>query len=168
MSPVIKKFKDKISMDPKIYSLIHATDLLERYESLVVPALNEDKVVICDRYFHTSYARDKVRDAHAHLDEIYNAMRQPDIIFYCKAPIEDCIKRASERGVINYYASGMDLYLHHDHKENTKQYYELMDKAYDEVFDKEPNCHIIKTDKNVNEIAKEIQEIVEKYLNNNK
>ena len=165
MSPVIKKFKDKISMDSKIYSLIHATDLLERYEGIVLPALNEDKVVICDRYFYTSYARDKVRDAHAHLDDIYAAMRQPDIIFYCKAPIEDCIKRASERGVINYYASGMDLFLHHDYDVNTRQYYELMDKAYDEVFDSERNCHVIKTDKDVDQVAKDIQNIIENYLN---
>jgi dTMP kinase len=165
MAQTIKKFKNKTNMEPKIYSLIHATDLLERYEKTILPALNLDKIVLSDRYYFTSMVRDKIRGVDIDLDNIYGHLREPDIIFYCKAPIEDCIKRASERGELSYYAAGMDLNLDTEQDKNVKEYYNLMNKHYDDVFKNNKKCHIINTDRSVKSITEDIIKIVEKHLN---
>lgn len=165
MAQTIKKFKNKTNMDPKIYSLIHATDLLERYEKIILPALNLDKIVLSDRYFYTSLARDKARGVDIDLENIYGHLREPDLIFYCKAPVKDCIERAKERGELSYYAAGMDLNLDTDQQKNVEEYYKIMNKNYDEVFKNNKKCHIINTDRSIDSITKDIIGIVEKHLN---
>ena len=165
MKSVIKNFKNRTNMQPKIFSLIHATDLLERYEKLILPALNQDKIVLCDRYFYTSMVRDKIRGVDLELKNIYDHLREPDIIFYCKAPIDVCIDRAKERGELSYYAAGMDINLDTDQDKNVLQYYKLLNKNYNELFENNKKCHIINTNRSKEAISKEIISIVEKYLN---
>jgi dTMP kinase len=165
MAQTIKKFKNKTNMDPKIFSLIHATDLLERYEKIILPALNLDKIVISDRYYFTSMVRDKIRGVDIDLDNIYNHLREPDIIFYCKAPIKDCIERAKDKGEFSYYAAGMDLNIDTDQDKNVEEYYNLMNKNYDELLKNNKNSHIINTDRKIESITEDIISIVEKYLN---
>lgn len=59
LSPATKKFKDKRELTPKLYCLLHAADLIHRYETIIHPALVLNKIVICDRYVYTSIARNK-------------------------------------------------------------------------------------------------------------
>lgn len=165
MAQTIKKFKNQTNMDSKIFSLIHATDLLERYNKKILPALNLDKIVLCDRYYYTSIARDKARQVDIDLENLYSHLREPDLIFYCKCPIEKSINRAKDRGTLSYYAAGMDLNLHTDQEENIKEYYKLMNKNYDDMFKNNKKCHIINTDRPINEISDEIISIVENHLN---
>jgi dTMP kinase len=167
MAPTIKKFKNKTNMDPHIYSLIHVTDLLERYENKILPALNLDKIVLCDRYYYTSLVRDQARNVEPEIKNFFNKLREPDIIFYCKAPIEKCINRAKDRGELSYYAAGMDLNLDTDQEKNVLEYYKIMNKCYDDVFKNNKKCHIINTDRPIDDISKEIISIVEKHLNGN-
>lgn len=165
MAQTIKKFKNQTNMDPKIFSLIHATDLLERYNKKILPALNLDKIVLCDRYYYTSIARDKARQVDIDFKNLFDHLREPDLIFYCKCPIEKSINRAKDRGTLSYYAAGMDLNLHTDQEENIKEYYKLMNKNYDDMFKNNKKCHIINTNRPINEISDEIISIVENHLN---
>lgn len=164
-STLTKKFKNKINMNPKIYSLTHALDLIERYDNEILPALDSDDIVICDRYYFTSMVRDNLRNANIDLENIYEHLRKPDIIFYLKCPTRLSLERVKNRGDVSYYAAGMDLNLSHDQEENIDEYFELMNKEYEKIFKNKENVHVIKTNKDIRKISHEINEIVDKYLN---
>ena len=164
-SKLIKKFKNKINMNPKIFSLCHALDLIERYEDVIEPALDQDEIVICDRYIYTSMVRDELRNANIELNNIYENLRKPDIIFYLKCSTRLSIERIKNRGDISYYAAGMDLNLSHDQDESIEKYFKLMNDKYEKVFQNEPNVHIIKTNREPKLIEKDILKITQEYLN---
>src|SRR5215831_2889206 len=46
ISPVIKARKAARSLDPIAYATLHAADFRERYETVILPALREGKVVL--------------------------------------------------------------------------------------------------------------------------
>ena len=168
MSGIIKEYKNKISMNPKIYSLTHALDLIERYDDEIVPALDRDEVVICDRYFFTSYVRDSLRKSDIDHKNIFSNLRKPDIIFYLKANPRLCVERIKNRGSISYYAAGMDLFLSHDQDENLEQYFDLMNKEYDSLLKDDKTTYIIKSNREPKKISEDINKIVDNFLNGRK
>ena len=75
MKDSIKKAKKDRLLSPILYSLLHAADMVLRYENEILPALNENKIVICDRYIYTSMARDKARGVNIEImNEIYKGL----------------------------------------------------------------------------------------------
>jgi len=144
-SKAIKKLKNSIQKTPELYSLLHAADMQERYDSEIRPALDEGKIVICDRYYYTSLARDAARNAELQkLSYLYGKFRKPDLIFHCYAPIKTCIERARFKG-ISYYSAGMDAHKHEHQEKNLLHYCKLINKFYHEILPSEDNYHKINT-----------------------
>ena len=62
VKPVIKKIKkSETIVSPETFSLLHLADFAERYHNLILPNLKAGKIVLCDRYIYTAYARDAAR-----------------------------------------------------------------------------------------------------------
>jgi len=55
------KGKKRNLLTPATFSLIHATDLADRFERQILPLLQAGYVVLSDRYVFTAYVRDVVR-----------------------------------------------------------------------------------------------------------
>ena len=132
LAEVIRKAKDERALSPLLYSLLHAADMVERYEQVVLPALNEGKVAVCDRYFYTSLVRDSLRGIdEASLQGLYRSLQTPDLVFHCIVPVDDALSRLTERQAdLGYYAAGLDMRLSEDAHESCRRYLALMDKAY--------------------------------------
>lgn len=162
----IKKAKSERIMTPMLYSLLHASDFIIRYNEIIKPALDDNKIVVSDRYFYTSLVRDKARGVDIRiLNEIYEDFRVPDILFHCVIPIHTALERLlKDNSDLSYYGSGMDLKLSPDRKESYIRYEHIIDKIYRKILPSVPGYHKINTDRSPDEILKEIKKIVKSNL----
>lgn len=128
-----KKAKKEKALTPTTFSLIHACDFADRYETLILPRLQAGYLVMADRYVYTALARDMVRGCDP--EWVRNAYRfavKPDLAFYFQAPLEVSLHRIlSGRPELKYHEAGMDLGLSPDPAESFKLFQGLIKKQYD-------------------------------------
>ena len=68
-------------------------------ENRIIPALKEEKVVISDRYFFSSFAYGSADGVElTELIKMNNAFLLPDLTFILRTRPEVCIRRIEERG----------------------------------------------------------------------
>jgi dTMP kinase len=98
------------SMHRLTYCLMYATDLADRLEYQIIPALRSGFVVLADRYIYTAIARGIARGAEKNwLRDLYGFAVAPDLIFYLQANVRDLVPRVLASGKMNYWESGMDM-----------------------------------------------------------
>src|ERR1044071_7669418 len=110
------KAKKQELVTPATFSLIHATDLADRYERQLLPLLRAGYLVLCDRYVFTAFGRDIVRGCQPQwVRDIYSFAALPDLIFFFKADLEVSLNRSLDgRPQLKYFEAGMDLRLSTD------------------------------------------------------
>ncbi len=120
----IEKAKDKNALNTVTFSLLYATDLADRLNNAILPALKAGLIVIADRYFYTAYARDVVRGADPDwVRQVYGFAVQPDLVFYMKMPLEPLLRRIiTTRGGLDFYESGRDIGMSTDLYQSFKLY----------------------------------------------
>ena len=113
---ITSKGKKKGLLTPTTFSLLHATDFADRYETNILPLVEAGYIVLADRYIYTAYARDVVRGCGPHwVRQIYSFALKPDIAFYFRVPVEIAVDRIlSGRPKLKFYEAGMDLNLSND------------------------------------------------------
>ena len=135
--------------------------MLLRYESVIAPALDNNRVVVCDRYFYTSFARDTVRGVdETILEKIYQDLREPDAVFHCICPLATALKRLNKEKGLSYYGSGMDLGLDSNPEDNYRKYGRRLDIVYRARLPKLKGYHRLDTSRTIKEIAKEVREVL--------
>ena len=98
------------SLNRLTYALMYATDLADRLEYQILPALRSGFVVLADRYVYTAIARGIVRGADRQwLRDLYGFGVEPDLVLYLQSSVEDLVPRVLEAGKMNYWESGMDM-----------------------------------------------------------
>lgn len=129
---VTKKGKEEKSLTPTSFSLIHATDLADRYEKQILPLLHAGYLVLCDRYIYTGFARDGVRGCDkAWLKNLYSFAPEPDIVFFFEVPLAVALDRIlSSRPSLKFHEAGMDLELSDDIEESFKLFQGLIYDQY--------------------------------------
>jgi len=113
---ITSKGKKKGLLTPTTFSLLHATDFADRYETNILPLIESGYIVLADRYIYTAFARDVVRGCSPHwVRKIYSFALKPDITFYFKVPVEIAVDRIlAGRPKLKFYEAGMDLNLSND------------------------------------------------------
>jgi dTMP kinase len=97
------------SLNRLTYCLMYATDLADRMEYQIIPALKSGFIVLADRYIYTAIARGIVRGADPQwLEDLYGFAVVPDLVCYLKLSVKELIPRVLETGKMNYWESGMD------------------------------------------------------------
>jgi dTMP kinase len=129
------KGKKRFLLTPTTFSLIHATDLADRFERQVLPLLQAGYVVLCDRYVFTAYARDVVRGcAPAWVRNLYAFAVRPDITFYFRVPLEVALGRIlANRPKLKYHEAGMDLGLAPDIYDSFRIYQGKLYEEYERL-----------------------------------
>jgi dTMP kinase len=98
------------SLNRQTYALMYATDLADRMEYQIIPALKSGFIVLADRYFYTAIARGIVRGADPDwLRDIYGFAVEPDLVCYLQLGVKELIPRVLATGKMNYWESGMDM-----------------------------------------------------------
>jgi len=106
----ITDLKQGHSLHRLTYCLMYATDLADRMEYQILPALRSGFIVLADRYIYTAIARGIARGAGEEwLHDLFGFAVVPDLVFYLRLGVEDLVPRVIEAGKMNYWESGMDM-----------------------------------------------------------
>lgn len=124
-----------VSHDEK---MSHDTELLLMYaaraqhlEQIILPALAQSKIVLCDRFADSSFAyqcagRGLSRDKLKLLNDNFVA-KMPDITFWLDAPIELGMTRARERGALDRF------------EQEKVSFFEKVRSGFEEIYTQNPN-----------------------------
>lgn len=169
IAKAIRKGKKEKWLSPTLYSLLHASDMVWRYENVIKPALNEGHVVLCDRYHYTSYVRDQLRGMNKEvLDRIYENFAEPNMVLHFKVTPRMAVERLMQNRGFKWYSGGMDIGYSKNLEECASIYESQMDAAYGELLPKAKNYHQIDTGRSIAEIVLEVYKLVKSKLTENK
>jgi dTMP kinase len=116
------------------YSLMYATDLADRLEYQIIPALRSGFIVLADRYIYTALARGIVRDAdHQWLRDLFGFGVAPDLVFYLKLGVQDLVPRVLSAGKMNYWESGLDMNYGDDLYDSFVAYQHALIEQFDQM-----------------------------------
>lgn len=90
---------DNSAYEYRSLSLMAAADRIQHANKVILPALKEGKIVICDRYFYSCLANLKARGyINDHwIYEISESIPSPDIAFFLDLPVEKAVERVRMR-----------------------------------------------------------------------
>ncbi|HET7226222.1 MAG TPA: thymidylate kinase [Candidatus Eisenbacteria bacterium] len=138
-SPIVKattsRGKRRRLLTPLTFSLIHATDFMDRVEREILPSLKAGGVVLADRYVYTAFARDVVRGVDPRwVRSLYRIAPVPTQAFYFRTPLEVALRRIlSGRPKLKWYESGMDLGFSADVNQSYRQFQARILEDYDHL-----------------------------------
>lgn len=120
-------------------NLFYATDMVDRLEKIIIPALRAGFVVLTDRYIYSIIARAMVRGVDpGWIRDVFGFAMVPDVVFYLHADLPHLIPRVLNARGFDYWESGMDFLPHRDYYEAFVEYqtrllaqFEAMIEEYD-------------------------------------
>ena len=90
---------DHDAFDYRSLSLLAASDRLQHVNKVIVPQMNEGKIVVSDRYFYSCLANLRARGftSDQWIYEIAESVVEPDIAFFFDVPVETAVSRVRHR-----------------------------------------------------------------------
>lgn len=165
ITDAIKKGKKERWLSPTLFSLLNASDMVWRFENIIKPALDKGHVVICDRFYYTSYVRDSLRGvSDALLNEIYKNFPEPDLVIHFLVPPELAMERLMRDKGVKYYSAGRDIGYHEDEEKCALEYEKKMDEVYRKILPKIKNYKAVNSDRKPSIVFKEIKSFVKDKL----
>lgn len=131
----IKQAKQGNTLGPLTLNLFYATDIADRLENEIIPALRAGFVVLTDRYIYSSMARAAARGTEpAWIRGVFGFALRPHAIYYLRASVEDLLPRVVyARGGFDYWESGMDVRMGKDLYESFVRYQGRVIRALDSM-----------------------------------
>jgi dTMP kinase len=122
------------SLNRLTYCLMYATDLADRMEYQILPALRSGFIVLADRYVYTMIARGIARGADKQwLRDLYGFAVQPDLILHLRITVQDLVPRVLAAGKMNYWESGLDMNYGDDLFDSFVAYQGALIEQFDEM-----------------------------------
>jgi len=131
--------------------LLFSADRAHHLEKDIIPALENGKIVISDRYFISTIAYGMIELEKNWLKAINSKFLLPDIIFIIDVPVEVSIER------IKASRFGFELFEERKKLEKIRNNFLELSKEY-------KNCFVINGNRSIEEVHKEIVKIVEEKL----
>ncbi len=152
-------------LTPTTFSLLHATDFTDRYETHILPHLRAGYIVLCDRFIYTAYARDMARGCDPRwVRNLYSFVVKPTKAFYFKAPLEVSLERIlSGRPSLKYHEAGLDMGWSDDPVESFKIYQGIIKRNYDLMIETD-GLTVIDAEAEINEQQKVLRKIISEDL----
>jgi len=152
------------SLNRLTYCLMYATDLADRMEYQIIPALKSGFIVLADRYIYTAIARGIVRGADKQwLHDLYGFAIVPDLVFYMKLDVKDLLPRVLQAGKMNYWESGMDMNYGDDLYDSFIAYQSALIEQFD-LMAEEENFVAMDARNSAQEIQSDLRRVVGQYL----
>lgn len=120
-------------------NLYYATDMVDRLEKVIIPALRAGFVVLTDRYIYSIIARAIVRGVDpGWICDVFGFALVPDAVLYLYADPPHLIPRVLNARGFDYWESGMDFLPNREYYEAFVEYqsrllaqFELLAEEYD-------------------------------------
>jgi dTMP kinase len=131
----IEDAKEGHNFDRTTMSLFYATDLADRVQNEIIPALRSGFVVLCDRYVFTMMARGAARGLDREwLAGLYGFALVPQRVFFLRLDPDELIRRTLRRGgELDYWEAGRDIGLAPDLYTSFRKYQSLLLKEFDRM-----------------------------------
>lgn len=129
----IEDAKEGHNFDRTTMSLFYATDLADRVENEIMPALRSGFVVLADRYIYTMMARGAARGLDRDwLARLYGFALIPERVFFLRVDPDEIIRRTLRRGgELDYWEAGRDIGLAPDLYSSFRKYQTLLLQEFD-------------------------------------
>lgn len=120
-------------------NLFYATDMVDRLEKVIIPALRAGFVVLTDRYIYSIITRAMVRGVDPHwIRDVFGFALVPDAVFYLHADLPHLIPRVLNARGFDFWESGLDFLPNRDRYDAFVEYqtrllaqFEAMVEEYD-------------------------------------
>jgi len=161
----IRRAKEGNILGTNAYNLFYATDLADRLERQILPALRAGFVMLTDRYIYSLIARAIVRGAEPDwIKQVYSFAIRPDAVFYLRIGVHDLVPRVlANGGAFDYWESGMDMSLGADIYESFINYQTQVIQQLDGLA-REYEFETIDATGSVDEIAADLAQRVTRVL----
>jgi len=131
--------------------LLCSADRAHHLEKEIIPALENGKIVISDRYFLSTIAYGMIELEKDWLKALNSKFLLPDLIFIIDVPVEVSIER------IKVSRFGFEFFEEMKKLEKVRNNFLELSKEYE-------NCFVINGNRSIEEVHKEIVKIVEEKL----
>jgi len=147
-------------MDPRTEALLYAASRRQHLVEKVIPALRDGKIVMCDRFVHSSLAYQGVArglgvDEVMKINEFAIEGHMPDATLYFDLDPKIGLERIAKNK--NREVNRLDM-------EETS-FHEKVRNAYLMLLERDPNMHKINAEKTIEEVFKETMNLIENILN---
>ena len=154
------------TLSPITMSLYYAADFADRLENQIIPALQAGFVVLSDRYFYSTVARDTLRGInHEWVRELYGIALKPDLVLYLKANVRELASRLIHGRGLNYWEAGMDLHIADNLYDSFIKYQACVNKEFDKLVE-EYNFVTVDANQPPDRIFEELKEHIQLLLYN--
>jgi dTMP kinase len=144
--------------------LLYATDLADRLEREIIPALRAGFVVLTDRYIYSLIARALARNLDR--DWVRNTLGfalVPDRVFYLRADLNHLIPRVLNTRGFNYWESGMDFLRQRDYHDSYVEYQSRLLTQFDHMSG-EYNFHLIDATRGIHQVFVDLKEGIARLI----
>lgn len=149
-------------------NLYYATDMVDRLEKLILPALRAGFVVLTDRYTYSIIARAMVRGVDATwIRDIFGFALVPDAVYYLHADLPHLIPRVLNARGFDYWESGMDFLPNRDYYDAFVEYQSRL-LAQFEIMVEEYHFHRIDATRSIREVFQSLTSEIEQVLSDMK
>jgi dTMP kinase len=149
-------------------NLFYATDMVDRLEKIILPALRAGFVVFTDRYIYSIVARALVRGVDpTWIRNVFGFALVPDAVFYLHADMPHLIPRVLNARGFDYWESGMDFLPNRDYYEAFVEYQSRL-LAQFEALVEEYDFHRIDATRSIREVFQSLTVEIDKVLSDMK
>ena len=163
--PISEKVRDILlanenDMDGRTEALLFAAARRQHLVEKVVPALDDGKIVLCDRFIDSSlayqgYARNLGIDEIMQINKFAIEDHMPDLTIYLKLSPEIGLKRIQDN---KRDSNRLD--------KETLQFHKDVVLGYNKLSETFPNrIKVVDADQNIEDVFKDTYSIIEKYMN---
>lgn len=154
----IDRAKQGHTLSESVLFLFYATDLADRLEKQIIPALRAGMVVLTDRYIYSMIVRAQVRGSDPQwIRHVLGFALIPDAILYLQADLQHLIPRVlAEQGAFDYWESGMDFLKGRDLFRNYVRYQRRILAQFDAIAE-EFGFHRIDANRSIREVFADLR-----------
>jgi dTMP kinase len=152
------------TLGPLTTNLFYATDMVDRLEKVIIPALRAGFVVLTDRYIYSIIARALVRSVDSvWIRNVFGFALVPDAVFYLHADLPHLIPRVLNARGFDYWESGMDFLTNRDYYEAFVEYQCRLLAQFDAMAD-EYKFQQIDATRSIREVFQALSAEIQKVL----
>ncbi|TMC59589.1 MAG: thymidylate kinase [Chloroflexi bacterium] len=160
----IDRAKQGHTVSDTVMYLLYATDLADRLESQIIPALRAGMVVLTDRYIYSMIVRAQARGTDPQwIRKVVGFALVPDATFYLQADLPHLVPRVLSTRGFDYWESGMDFLKGRKLFRNYVRYQTRLLTQFDAVADEfgfrriDANCSVVEV---FNDLRREVAAVV--------
>jgi dTMP kinase len=152
------------TMGDTTMNLFYATDLVDRLERDIIPALRAGFLVLTDRYIYSVIARALVRGADpVWIRNVFGFALVPDIVFYLQADLAHLVPRVLNARGFGYWESGADFLQGRDYYDSFVEYQTRLLAQFDAIAD-EFNFVRVDANRSIREVFQSLQTEIKELL----